>query len=301
MASSPSFRRQARVQEQIRELASRRSVNTDGLRNERRTYACQECQDKGILGTQGNGELLFCTCAEATAARKREAALLEQQRRWVAEQEAERVVLLRESTYKRLADFSTRAKKSLMSLDTYPVAEEGIPTLNFLKGFRDHWDFSTGLILSGGYGLGKTTLQLAMLHDLAEKLVARKMSVRLVNSLEFVRQLQAGYEKNAPDGQTYDIVLENYQTCGVLFFDDLGAERMTEWVDQQFKLLIDWRYDKGLPIFMTTNLTSTEMKQHLDPRLFERLREMCDIIQVKGTNYRDQHIAARAAQRKGWD
>lgn len=285
----------------MRELAAKRSINTDDLRHERRTYACPQCQDKGILGVQGTGELLFCTCAEAAAARKREAALAEQQRRWHAEQEAERLVLLRESTYKRLTDFSTRAKKALLSLDTYPVADEGKPTLNFLKGFRDHWDFSTGLILSGGFGLGKTTLQLAMLHDLAEKLIERRMSVRLVNSLEFVRQLQAGFEKNAPDGQTYDIVLENYQTCGVLFFDDLGAERMTEWVDQQFKLLIDWRYDKSLPIFMTTNLSPAEMKQHLDPRLFERLREMCDIIQVKGTNYRDQHIAERAKARKGWD
>lgn len=257
------------------------------------------------MGYVAGGGLLYCTCVESANARVRNAAFDAEEIRWQQEIAAERQALLRESTFKRLADFSQRAKlslnQSLMSLDTYPIDDEGRGTLEFLRAWRDHWDFSTGLILAGNYGFGKTTLQLALMHDLADKLIARKMSVRLVTALEFIRQLQRGFEPGHEPGESYDVVLENYQTCGLLFFDDLGAERMTEWVDQQFKLLIDWRYDKNLPMFMTTNLTAAEMKTHLDGRVFERLRETCDIIQVQGRNYRDDHISARAKARQGWE
>ena len=34
--------------------------------------------------------------------------------------------------------------------------------------------------------------------------------------------------------------MEQYQTCDVLVFDDSGAEKLTDWVEEQFYLLVDY-------------------------------------------------------------
>ena len=43
--------------------------------------------------------------------------------------------------------------------------------------------------------------------------------------------------------------MERYQTCDVLVFDDLGAEKLTDWVEEQFYMLVDYRYRQRLPVW----------------------------------------------------
>ena len=43
--------------------------------------------------------------------------------------------------------------------------------------------------------------------------------------------------------------MERYQTCDVLVFDDLGAEKLTDWVEEQFYLLVDYRYRSACPFW----------------------------------------------------
>ena len=57
---------------------------------------------------------------------------------------------------------------------------------------------------------------------------------------------RAGYNATQKQGESYHALMERYQMCDVLVFDDLGAEKLTDWVEEQFYLLVDYRYRQRL-------------------------------------------------------
>ena len=76
----------------------------------------------------------------------------------------------------------------------------------------------------------------------------------------------------------------------MLVFDDLGAEKLTDWVEEQFYLLLDYRYRHRLPVFASSNYRKEALAQRLDRRVMDRLREMCVLLEVTGPNLRDQAV-----------
>ena len=77
--------------------------------------------------------------------------------------------------------------------------------------------------------------------------------VRLVTVPDFLRELRAGYDATQQkQGESYHALMERYQTCDVLVFDDLGAEKLTDWVDEPFYLLVDYRYRQRLPVLASS-------------------------------------------------
>jgi DNA replication protein DnaC len=205
------------------------------------------------------------------------------------EQEVEEAAWRRKVMDERLAAFSTRTLPGgvLPTLDTLPPS----PAQARVRAFAEEWDGEQGLLLSGGVGTGKTTLLVALIRSLQERLIKQKRAVRLVTVPDFLRELRAGFEPQRQAlGESYSRMLDQYRTCGVLVFDDLGAERMTEWVSEQFYMLVNHRYRQRLPIFASSNWSREELAQRLDRRVLDRLRETCTMIEVVGPNWRDQAV-----------
>ena len=147
-----------------------------------------------------------------------------------------------------------------------------------------------GLVLLGEVGVGKTTL-LALVRSLAERWVAGRKVVRLVTVPDFLRELRAGYDAaQQKQGEGYDALMERYQACDVLVFDDLRAEKLTDWVEEQFYLLVDYRYRQRLPVLASPNCRKEALAQRLDRRVMDRLRETCTMIEVIGPNLRDRAL-----------
>lgn len=84
--------------------------------------------------------------------------------------------------------------------------------------------------------------------------------------------------------------MERYQTCDVLVFDDLGAEKLTDWVEEQFYVLVDHRYRQRLPVLASSNCRKEALAQRLDRRVMDRLRETCTLLEVVGQNQRDRGV-----------
>ena len=70
--------------------------------------------------------------------------------------------------------------------------------------------------------------------------------------------------------------INSLKRYALLILDDLGAERKSEYMQEQVYNIIDARYKSGLPMIITTNLTAEEMKKPSDlgnSRIYDRILE----------------------------
>ena len=80
----------------------------------------------------------------------------------------------------------------------------------------------------------------------------------------------------------------------LLVLDDLGAERLTDWVEETMNLIVNTRYNTRRPTIFTSNYEDVPDADDLDSllvrvgfRMHSRLREMCDFLEYAGPDYRD--------------
>lgn len=171
--------------------------------------------------------------------------------------------------------------------------------LAFIKRFSSDCHTS-GLLLSGGVGSGKTLLSAAianavidMFHiseDDAERagkgfLKSKYTPVRFTSTVELLEQLKATY--NVGNGtETAQNITDRLKKVPLLVLDDMGAEKPSEWVSERLFEIVDYRYNEELPVIITTNATPQELKQKIGERSFDRLREMCLFIPVTAKSQR---------------
>lgn len=135
-----------------------------------------------------------------------------------------------------------------------------------------------GLLFFGGVGSGKTYTSACIANALLE----RGNRVRVTNFATIANEIQSSF-----DGR--DEYYEALARYDLLVIDDLLAERKTEYMSEIVYNVIDTRYRSGLPLIVTTNLTSEELKNPADityQRIFSRLLEMCIPIKVSGADRR---------------
>ena len=139
-----------------------------------------------------------------------------------------------------------------------------------------------GLLLFGGVGVGKTYASACIANALIDKGIPCLMTnfSRLVRTVEGLRE---GRQEFIDELNNYDL----------LVIDDLASERNTEYMQEFVMQIIDERDRSGLPIIVTTNLTSQELKSPTDiqkQRIYSRLLGMCIPIEVKGTDMRKRSL-----------
>ncbi len=152
-----------------------------------------------------------------------------------------------------------------------------------------------GVLLTGFYGNGKTTLARAVLSaikELSDKGHFKweggdpdtvKMNTRIIKAVDLCHMDQAG-EKDR---------IDFYKSVDVLLIDDLGVEpRETQVYGNGFhtvREVIDARYENQKFTIITTNLTPTQLRDFYQERVSSRFREMVQQIAMKGESYRDRN------------
>ena len=155
---------------------------------------------------------------------------------------------------------------------------------------------ATGLMLVGPYGCGKTHLAAAILYRCAEYGVAGMFVV----VPELLAKIRSSY--NAHDGKA-DEIIEAAKDAPLLVLDDLGAEKVSDWVREQIYMLVNFRYEHELPVVITTNNGGKELEAELGRRTLSRLIEMTVPVTIKARDYRMQLAgqAMRVARRSEAD
>uniref|UniRef100_A0AAU2A031 ATP-binding protein n=1 Tax=Streptomyces sp. NBC_00093 TaxID=2975649 RepID=A0AAU2A031_9ACTN len=74
--------------------------------------------------------------------------------------------------------------------------------------------------------------------------------------------------------------------CPLLFLDDLGAAKFSEWTEEVTYRLVNYRYDHCLPGIFTSNVLPQDFAATFGDRITSRLVEMCDQVALKGADRR---------------
>ena len=89
--------------------------------------------------------------------------------------------------------------------------------------------------------------------------------------------------KQALDGYT---VRQKIDRRDALVLDDLGTELPTAWQTKALTDVVAHRYDNGLTLIATTNLTPKMLGERLGERTVSRMHEMCELVEVTGADRR---------------
>ena len=146
-----------------------------------------------------------------------------------------------------------------------------------------------GLLLIGRPGIGKTHIAVAVLRQVVSEKRARGLYYDTRGLLNAIR---SGYD---PVTRTSAVeVLRPVIEAELLVLDDLGAERLTDWVDETMNFIVNSRYNDRRPTIFTTNYEDFQDDERLDSlkarvgfRMPSRLREMCEFLEYDGPDYRN--------------
>lgn len=154
----------------------------------------------------------------------------------------------------------------------------------YVSDFESYRKRGKGLLLFGEVGTGKTYAAACV----ANAIIDRGHPV-LMTKFERVANTLSGTNESK---QAY---LDSLNSFPLLIFDDLGAERNTEYMREIVYNIIDARSRARLPIIVTTNLTWQDIinpKEISYQRIYSRLLEMCIPIKFDGEDKRIQHFKA---------
>jgi DNA replication protein DnaC len=146
---------------------------------------------------------------------------------------------------------------------------------------------SDSLLIWGDYGNGKSHLAAAIANELNE----RGKIVIFQSVPELLERIRSTFNKNSRESENE--ILTALQMCHLLILDDIGAEKVTDWVQEALFRIIDKRYRKKKPILYTSNLKPSMLSDKLGGRIYDRITETSLTIENKASSYRRQKAAER--------
>ena len=227
-----------------------------------------------------------CTCA---AAERRQAE--QEAKREAARQEAETFKQHWEREQRlALLEHLGKAYRG-WDKDTYPKQGNQKALRKVLDDVEQDTYQQRGLGLVGPVGCGKTSLLVT-----AYKLVAPRLleypavpasAIQFISVLDLFDRLRNSFDEDKRTGEPrYGQLFKRFVETRLLVLDDVGAERPTEWTQDQLNKLIDVRARQELPTWFTTNCSLEELEQLLTPRTYSRLVYRAEVLEVTGPDLR---------------
>lgn len=191
----------------------------------------------------------------------------------------------------------------------FPGANRSLPGALFQANrFVEEYPVeTTGLMVLGPIGVGKTHLAVGILRELV---VEKNASCLFYDYRELLKEIQNSYN---PSVQTTELeILQPVFETEVLVLDELGAVKPTEWVWDTVSHILNTRYNDKRTTIITSNfedlppiLNLSEdqrrsrqeraafraardetLGDRIGERMRSRLHEMCRKIELDGSDFR---------------
>jgi DNA replication protein DnaC len=166
--------------------------------------------------------------------------------------------------------------------------------MTLVKNYADEFPLGPypGLLLIGEPGTGKTHLAVAALR----RIIQKGFEGIFTDYQTLLDRIRSGYDSssNSSDKEAYRTALD----AEVLLLDDLGAHRVTDWVQDTVTSIVTHRCNNRRPLIATTNLPDVDagsavlqktpvgteyrrtLADHIGARARSRLFEMCRVIKM---------------------
>jgi hypothetical protein len=134
-----------------------------------------------------------------------------------------------------------------------------------------------GLLLVGGYGVGKTHLAVAVARELHARGYIK--TSRCWDNEYLLHKLRQHNEECAQ-------ILEEAMSVDLLLLDDLNVLEATSWAARQIAMVVNHRWGRKLPLIITTNEKLDQQAPVLGRRTISRLLESMAGIEITGEDQR---------------
>ncbi|MBO5858102.1 MAG: ATP-binding protein [Clostridia bacterium] len=242
-----------KAQKEKAELLTKNGYPEDYLEPQ---YTCKLCNDSGIL----NGKL--CTC-HLDVLKK------------ISMSEYSCSSILAISTFETfdLKYYSAEKDKAL----GYSPREYMEESLDFLKSYAENFKPSANsFFFTGGTGLGKTHLSLAVMNKVTEK----GYSVFYGSADNIIKQME-----KERFGRSNGDIEEEIDNADLLIIDDLGTEFKTAFSETAVYQIINNAILNGKPMIISSNLSIDELEERYGQRVVSRLNSF-EVVNFIGTDIR---------------
>jgi DNA replication protein DnaC len=138
------------------------------------------------------------------------------------------------------------------------------------------------LFIFGDIGVGKSVFMASLLKEAARS----GKAVKWISYISFIMSLQNLFHKGNAGDTAYDEAERVARFDGILFIDDLGAEKLTEFVRHITYYLFNEREQRNLATVVTSNFSLNEIDLNIDRRISSRICGMCSMLNLKGKDRR---------------
>lgn len=138
-----------------------------------------------------------------------------------------------------------------------------------------------GVFLHGKVGTGKTVFACSLVR---ETVLNSNSRIEFVSSPFLIMQIQDSFRDKSEE--TSLELLKKYSEEEILLIDDLGSEKMTDFVRQSLYYVINYREQYLLKTIITSNYNLKQLSEYIDPRISSRIAGMCDVYQFVGDDRR---------------